>query len=239
MPTLSRCRPISLLAAALLFTTACDSGTDNLDLAVRPEPTRLTRSDDATLRVPAATPFSITDSKFQTNRPGTGGGDANAQVDDGGSAAATTTASAGGSTSASFQLGHSIRNATDEQASVTVTAELAYTFEVLAEPELGLPDANVRLDLVIRNRRTRALRRAPLIAYASDKYSGRQESTTTFTTTILTPPGDTVDVFLAGTASCNSGPDRAATATLDVNDVTLTFTGDFAPAVEADDAASR
>lgn len=239
MLTLSRWLPISLLAAGLLLATACDSGTDNLELGVRPEPTRLTRSDDSTLRIPTATPFAITDSKFQTNRPSNGNGDANAQVDDGGSAAAATSASAGGSASASFQLGHSIRNAADEQASVTVTADLAYSFEVQTEPDLGLPDASVRLDLVIRNRRTRALRRAPLITYASDKYSGRQESTTTFTTTVLTPPGDTVDVFLAGTASCNSAPDRAAAATLDITDVTLTFTGDFAPAIEADNAAGQ
>jgi hypothetical protein len=221
----------STLVIAMLATVACNQRAGNFELGYQPTPTKMSPDAKSNLVVPSDEPFAIAETSMQTDETTGGTAAADTSISEQGSAKLETSAANGGQASAAFQLGHSVRNAGNEQAQVTLTVAFDYEYAVVEEPPAGLPDASVSLELIIRNRRERVLDRITLLDYSTEQQSGSEKSRKQFQTECLCPVNDTLDIFLAGSVKSGSQADTSASANLTLRNVELRFAGDFAPPV--------
>jgi hypothetical protein len=228
----------ALIVAAvwLVPLCACDMGGAR-EPAVRPKALALPADTAQTLVIPRDKPFGLTHHTVNETTGAGGTADAEANVQATGAAHARTAAGDGGGATATFQLGHAFENDAATQAEVTVMADFELAAELSAAPDRGFPDGTLSLDLVVRNRRTRAVRSVTVVKVATDQGRVSIQRRDGCTLTLVVPPGDVLDIFLAGTTATATRENRAATASLDVRDLTLTLTAQPAPPVPVEEHA--
>lgn len=219
---------IPVLLAGL--TVGCSTGAD---LRVRPDPYEVGTGSRYTLSVPDQQAFTIVETSQDYGDALGGDSDAQATVDATGAARCIATASSGADATSRFQIGAALRNAGAEQIAGKLTTKFTGTLTTSVEPQVDIPDASITLDLIIRNRRTLGSRVLPLLSGQTDNGNVRRQLTEAYEKAIVIPSGDTLDVYLVGTATVASGATRSARAELKIDDIQFTF--DLSPASSAVD----
>lgn len=213
---------------AVLTLTACNQSQFGGELTAKPQPLAIQQATGQTLRIPQQEPFSIALPRSR-QEPGLGGqADAQADAQPGGSATATATVQGGGTAQAGFQLGHAFRNETDRQFKLDIAFSYDYEMEASAEPETPYADCQVELMLFVRKERGAAQPLTLLQHSTENGAASRAAQRETARISVILPPQETVNIYLAGQAAINIEADRSAQGRLALRDVQLAV--DITPA---------
>ncbi len=217
------------IALSALLATGCEMGGVTHVLKTHVRPIALDSTRDALTTVPGDAPFAIT--QFEAQRATVAGGsassDASATAD--GRADVSAAAADGGQAMATLQLGHAFTNRSEHQ----IAAQLSVTFDIecrtSATPPTGFPDARVTLELLARNRRTRAVRAVQSVDFTSQHGGGTKTRHESCALSLIFPPDDTYDVYLSGTANVVSKVGRSAECELALTNVEFSLKTQPAP----------
>jgi hypothetical protein len=221
---MNRSRWMSWLAACLpLLISGCTGGDVGSELTVRPPPRELPRGDAATLKLPADAKFNIALSPA-TKAPGlAGSADVDSEAAPDGNAACRAKIEGGGQGSATFQLGHTIKNATDRQTDWDVHARFDYDYRAAATPVAG-PQATLSLNLFARDARNRLVQTAGVLQHTTEQgdISGSSREDARFTLTLAA--GGTASVFLAGNVTIDAHDGQSGSGEIRVKGLEITLT---------------
>lgn len=225
-------RPVlALTVACLLALAGCAGGGFGSELSVEPKPQQISRPEVTTLRIPQEQPFNIALPQ-SSRKPGLNGrAEADAKATPTGSAEASASVTQSGTADGQFQLGHAFSNETSRQTDFRFRVSFRYEFEVAAEPELDLPDAEVGLRLYARDDRGRLLRDVVLVAHTTESGATRRGAAEDVDFTLTLAPNTAVNVFVAGRVGVNIREGRTASGVLRLNDLVIELTTQPAPAV--------
>lgn len=238
-------RPLTIAITASLIAVAvslagCAGAAPGTDLSLRSRgDPRLLRGSAETLRLPQDEKFCIRHQEATHRSDLDGHTAATAVAGEDGKGDVNASVRGGGSAAGVFQLGHSFRNDADVQLDLDLRIVAAYDYSVDASPEATQPDATAGLRLLARDDRGRRLRELVMIDATSESGSARgsDRKETHFTLTLA--PRQTVHVFLAGAARCETKPGRSAEATLKVTTLNIEAATRPAPAVPSSAPTSR
>jgi hypothetical protein len=224
--------PVLMLAVHLLSLSGCAGGAAGADLALtsRGDPRSL-RGAAETLRVPLDEKFSIRhhEATHVAELEGTAEATATASTD--GKASADAAVEGGGSAGGLFQLGHSFRNDSDIQLDLELRVAAAYEYAVAASPDVLLPDAAASLRLLARDDRGRRLRELVMTDVTTENGAPRGSDRKETRLTLTLAPRQTVHVFLAGSARCETKPERRGEASLKLTEFSMEAATRPAPAI--------
>ena len=212
----------TLLAFLSLSLAACDMG--GASLKTRARPVELATAGDAVTRVPAAAPFGITEQDAKRSSIVGGTAEADVDVSDQGAATLSISAGDGGEASASFRLGHAFINRGDRQVQADLKVTFSAQCRTVGEPPTGFPDATATLELVAKNRLTRAVRRVALAGVNSEQGGGTKSRRETCSLSLTFAPGNEYDIYLSGAANVATRAGRSAACSLDLSDVQFELT---------------
>lgn len=220
---------ISLCAILLIAPFGCAAGAAGSDLVATPKPRPIGSATGGVLRIPQDEPFSILFSPSQ-RQPGLGGAataEANAVKD--GSASASVSVDNAGSANATFQVGHAFLNDTSRQVDLAFRVRLEYACELECKPAAKAPIASASLWLYTRDVRGRILGRYNLAQHNADDGAGSSSDHSDLQFTQTLGPGDSVSVFVAGTAMAEFEGEHTARVAVTIKNLTLEASTQTAP----------
>ncbi len=223
---------IVFAGAVLVGLSACGGGGFGSELATRPTPRSLDTGQGATLRLPQDEPFSITLAPKQA-APGLGGtAEAVSHVSNDGHADADARVDNGGSATASFQLGHALKNDSDRLVSLRVCLRCEYETEAEATPARPLPDAKIGLNLYVRDGRNRLVRSLTLAQHSTDEGAASSKNHKDIEFTLSLGARQSVNIFLAGGVEIETTEGHAAHGSIKLSKLEMEIRTEAAPPVK-------
>ncbi|MGE3180468.1 MAG: hypothetical protein AB7N71_02480 [Phycisphaerae bacterium] len=210
----------------------CSGSSFGSDLAVRPAPKLIRDTDGKTMSFPRDGKFTIRLPQSSKQAGLSGTVDADAIVEVGGKASARAEVKNGGSGNGTVQLGHLLKNDTNRQIDLEIRTAFHFEFDVSCDPDEKLPGASVGVRLYVRDQRNRLLREFDLVQHSTEQGSVRRASDEVIEFNTTLGPDDAIAVFVAGQAAVETLEGRSATATLNIDGMTMDITTNPAPAVQ-------
>ena len=216
---------------ALVMLSGCGGGGFGSELAARPTARSLDTGPGVTLRVPQDEPFSIALAPKQA-APGLGGAaDAVSNVSKQGHADATAHVENGGSATASFQLGHALKNDSDRLVSLHVRLYCEYEIDAESTPAGPSPDASVELNLYARDGRNRLVRSLNLTRHSTDEGAASSKDHKEIEFTLPLGARGSLNIFLAGGVEIEIPEGRAARGSIKLSKLEMEIRTEAAPPV--------
>lgn len=223
---------IVLAAISLMLVSGCGGDGFGSELAARPRPQALDQGDGATLRLPQDRPFSITLAPKHAAPGLVGTADVDTHVSKDGSADASANVENGGNATASFQLGHALKNDSDRLVNLHVRLRCEYETDAQATPPGPLPDAKVSLNLYARDGRNRLLRSLNLAQHSTEEGAAATKDRSDVDLTFPLGARESVSIYLAGGVEIETSEGHAARGSVKLNKLEMEITAKTAPPVQ-------
>lgn len=227
-------RPILFGAGAIAvgFAIGCAGSSFGSELAVRPAPKLIRDIQTTSFSFPRDGKFSIRLPQSSKQAGLVGTVEADATVDTGGKANAKAIVENGGTGSGTVQIGHLIKNDTFRQMDLDIRVAFHFEFDVSCSPDAKVPAASAGIRLYVRDQRNRLLREFDLVQHTTEQGSVRRNSDEEIEFTVSLGPDDSAAIFVAGQASVETEEGRSASATLEIDQLTMDIKTTPAPAVQ-------
>lgn len=222
---------LALSALTLAAMSGCGGPSFGSELRNRPSTTPLASAESRPLRLPADAKFTIRHHESRQVAEFEGQAQADADAAPTGEARAAAAVTDGGTAEGTFQLGHAFHNDGPRQLDLGVRVRLEYQYEASAEPQTGLPDASVGLNLYARDGRNRLIRTVPLVAHSTEQGDASSRGQEDFSFSATLGPGESLSVFVAGNARVQTRPGRSARVAVRISGLELEVETRSAPAV--------
>ena len=213
--------PAGVMFALSAVLGGCGGQQFGSELTVRPKPLRLKGEGSYTIRLPADEKFSVAVPRAKKQPGLDGSADADARAQGSGAAEAFAKVRRNGVAEATFQLGHTFANESDDQIDLQVRAKCRYEFDVSNEPQTPLPDAVVELRLYARSVGGRLVRDLPLVDFNAESGPACGQADASWAFTVTLTPGEVMAIFAAGRAYVDSAKERSGQALLRVSDLSF------------------
>lgn len=224
-----------LAAGALVAAMAagCGGGGAGAELSTRPEPLALRESGPKTLTLPGDGGYSIRHQEASRVADLDGEADSAAAASREGTATASASVRGGGRAAGLFQLGHAFRNESERQTDLKIAVQLEFEYAASNEPPTALPDAAVGLTLYARDGRNRLLRTIPVLSHTTEQGGVSSRGQENLELTVTLGPGESVNVYLVGSARVELKPGRSAQSEVKLLRLGMEVASQPAPAVRA------
>jgi hypothetical protein len=220
-----------LACAVLAALSGCGGGGFGSELEARPTPRPLDTGQNATLCLPQDEPFSIALAPKQAAPGLSGSADAVSNVSKQGHADATARVENGGSATASFQLGHALKNDSDGLVSLRLRVQCEYDISAEATPPSPSADAKVELNLYARDGRNRLVRSLNLAQHTTAEGAASSRDRKDIEFTLPLGARESLNIFLAGGVEIETPEGRAARGTIKLDKLEMEIATEAAPPV--------
>ncbi|MCC6358168.1 MAG: hypothetical protein IT450_05455 [Phycisphaerales bacterium] len=221
-------------AAGLLLLhglAGCGGGGMASELSAQPEARPLSRSSGNLLRLPADDKFSIALAPAQ-KAPGINGkAEASASAERSGVGDASARVENGGTASATFQVGHALKNDSNNQLDLVVRTRFNYEYAAGAQPAGETEDATLSLNLYARDGKNRLLKTLTVLAHSTAEGDVKSKDRKEAEFTLTLGPGDSVSVFVGGTVMINTKEGRSADGSIKLSGLEMDVESKVAPTV--------
>lgn len=190
------------------------------------------------LRIPEKEPFSIISAPAQ-QAPGLNGTASGAATVDAAAGSAQIAAKVidSGTASGMFQLGHALRNETDQQVDVAVRVNFDFEYACRADPPSGLDAGVLSLSVYARNSRNVILREVQIARHSTANGAVEERGGKTLSFVVTSGAREGLNVYVAGSATAETKEQRSAAVELRVSNLKMEFTS-AAPARPPTSSAS-
>jgi len=226
--------PAFLLAAlAGICVTGCAAGGAGGDLSVRPDAKPLSKHAGKAFSLPKDEKFTITLAPA-SQAPGLEGkAEGKATCEAKGEGKASAKVEKGGTANGTFQLGHAVKNDSEQQVDLSVRVKFKCEYAVEANPMLARGKTAASLKIFARDGRNRLLQSFGVVQQSSDEGKVDSNATKDIGFTITLGPGESVAIYLAGVADANLRDGETGEARISASDVTMELETRAAPQVKA------
>lgn len=222
-----------LVSLAALSLTGCAAGAAGGDLSVRPDAKPLSKHMGKAFSLPKDEKFTITLAPA-SQAPGLEGkAEGKATCEAKGEGKASAKVEKGGTANGTFQLGHAVKNDSEQQIDLVVRVKFKCDYAVEAKPTLARGKTSASLRIFARDGRNRLLQSFGVVQQSSDEGKVDSNATKDVGFTITLGPGESVAIYLAGVADANLRDGETGEAKISASDVTMELEPRAAPQVKA------